>query len=54
MAASLREMVNQADSKLMDAKWVEPGQQVVVISGFPVNTMRPPNMAYLHNVGEKI
>ncbi|GAB4490533.1 MAG: pyruvate kinase [Anaerolineales bacterium] len=54
MAASLREMVNQADSKLTDAKWVEPGQQVVVISGFPVNTMRPPNMAYLHNVGEKI
>ncbi len=54
MAASLREMVNQADSKLTAAKWVEPGRQVVVISGFPVNTMRPPNMAYLHNVGEKI
>ncbi len=54
MAASLREMVNQADSKLTSARWVEPGQQVVVISGFPVNTMRPPNMAYLHNVGEKI
>ncbi len=54
MAASLREMVNQADSKLTSAKWIEPGQQVVVISGFPVNTMRPPNMAYLHNVGEKI
>ncbi len=54
MAASLREMVNQADSALTAAKWVEPGQQVVVISGFPVNTMRPPNMAYLHNVGEKI
>lgn len=54
MAASLREMVNQADTALTAAKWVEPGQQVVVISGFPVNTMRPPNMAYLHNVGEKI
>lgn len=54
MAASLREMVNQADSALTAAKWVESGQQVVVISGFPVNTMRPPNMAYLHNVGEKI
>lgn len=54
MAASLREMVNQADGKLTEAKWAEPGQQVVVISGFPVNTMRPPNMAYLHNVGEKI
>lgn len=54
MASTLREMVNQADSKLISARWVESGQQVVVISGFPVNTMRPPNMAFLHNVGEKI
>jgi pyruvate kinase len=54
MASTLREMVNQADSKLMATNWVVPGQQVVIISGFPVNTMRPPNMALLHNVGEKM
>ncbi len=54
MASTLREMVNQADSKLMATNWVQPGQQVVIISGFPVNTMRPPNMALLHNVGEKM
>jgi pyruvate kinase len=54
MATSLREMVNQADSHLLATGWVHPGQQVVVISGFPVNAVRPPNMALLHNVGEKM
>jgi pyruvate kinase len=54
MASTLREMVNQADSKLIASGWLEPGQQVVVISGFPVSTVRPSNMALLHNVGEKL
>ncbi len=54
MASTLREMVNQADNKLTATGWVEPGQQVVVISGFPVSTVRPSNMALLHNVGEKL
>jgi len=54
MSVTLREMVNQADTKLTAAGWVQPGQQVVVISGFPVSTVRPCNMALLHNVGEKM
>jgi pyruvate kinase len=54
MSATLREMVNHADNKLTAAGWVEPGQQVVIISGFPVSTVRPSNMALLHNVGEKL
>ena len=54
MSSTLREMVNQADSKLTASGWVEPGQQVVIISGFPVSTVRPSNMALLHNVGEKL
>jgi pyruvate kinase len=54
MASTLREMVNRADAKLLATGWLEQGQQVVVISGFPVNTVRPSNMALLHNVGEKL
>jgi len=54
MSSTLREKVNQADSKLTATGWVKPGQQVVIISGFPVNTMHTPNMALLHNVGEKM
>lgn len=54
MSSTLREMVNKADSRLMETGWVQPGQQVVVISGFPVSSVRPSNMALLHNVGETL
>lgn len=54
MSSTLREMVNKADSRLLATSWVQPGQQVVVISGFPVSSVRPSNMALLHNVGETL
>jgi pyruvate kinase len=54
MVSTLREMVNHADIKLVAEGWAKPGQQVVVISGFPVNKVRPSNMALLHNVGEML
>jgi len=28
------------------------GDQVILVCGFPVGAVRPPNMALLHNVGE--
>lgn len=54
MSPTLRDMVNKADSHLMATGWVQPGQQVVVISGFPVSSVRASNMALLHNVGETL
>jgi pyruvate kinase len=54
MVSTLREMVNYADAKLVLDGWATDGQQVVVISGFPVNNVRPSNMALLHNVGEML
>ncbi len=54
MVSTLREMVNYADAKLMADGWAQDKQQVVVISGFPVNNVRPSNMALLHNVGEMV
>jgi len=54
MSATLRDMVNKADNRLVESGWLQPGQQVVIISGFPVSTVRPSNMALLHNVGEKL
>jgi pyruvate kinase len=47
-------MVNHADAKLTTSGWLQNGQQVVIISGFPVSAVRPSNMALLHNVGEKL
>ncbi len=54
MVPTLREMVNHADSKLLLEGWAVTGQQVVVVVGFPVNNVRPSNMALLHNVGEML
>lgn len=54
MSSTLREMVNKADQRLISSGWLQDGQQVVVISGFPVSAIRPSNMALLHTVGEKL
>jgi pyruvate kinase len=48
---TLEEMIQHVDSAIMDSG-IEPGQQVVLVCGFPVGGMRPPNMALLHTVGE--
>jgi pyruvate kinase len=49
---SLEEMIDHVDSELMRSNVVQLGDQVVLICGFPVGAIRPPNMALLHNVGE--
>ena len=37
----------------MRSEVVELGDQVVMVCGFPVGAIRPPNMALLHTVGEE-
>jgi len=49
---SLEEMLDHVDAALMRSDVVQPGDQVVLICGFPVGAVRPPNMALLHTVGE--
>jgi pyruvate kinase len=49
---SLDEMINHVDSELMRSEVVRMGDQVVLVCGFPVGAVRPPNMALLHTVGE--
>jgi pyruvate kinase len=46
---SLDAMLQHVDAALMQA--VKPGDQVVVICGFPVGAAGQPNMALLHTVG---
>jgi pyruvate kinase len=50
-ARTLEEMLDHVDAELMKSGAVQPGQQVVLVCGFPVGAMRPPNMALLHTVG---
>ena len=49
---SLEEMLDHVDNELMRSDVVRPGDQVVLVCGFPVAAVRPPNLALLHTVGE--
>ena len=49
-ADTVEKMISHVEAALKSSGLVQPGQQVVVISGFPVGEMRPPNMALLHTV----
>jgi len=51
-ASTLEEMVQYVDVALN--KKLKPGQQVILISGFPLDAMRPPNLALLHTVGQSM
>ena len=48
---SLEDMLRLVDDALM--KTFRPGDQVVLVCGYPVGAMVAPNMALLHTVGEK-
>jgi pyruvate kinase len=49
---TLEAMIGYVDKAMMESG-IQQGDQVVMVCGFPVGAMRPPNMALLHNVGEK-
>jgi pyruvate kinase len=50
-ASTLEEMIGHVDTALLN-RGVQEGDQVVLVCGFPVGSMKPPNMALLHTVGE--
>src|SRR5574341_535234 len=53
-ANSLEEMLDHVDSALKQSDVVRSGDQVVLVCGFPVGAIRPPNMALLHTVGSDL
>jgi pyruvate kinase len=52
-ANSFEEMLAHVESAMIASTPIKQGQQVVVISGFPVNSMRLPNLALLYTVGQR-
>lgn len=52
-ANSLEEMLDYLDNALLHSNVVKAGDQVVLVCGYPVGAVRPPNMALLHTVGER-
>jgi pyruvate kinase len=51
-AETLEQMLLEVDGALIKSG-IQPGQQVVLVCGFPVGARRPPNMALLHTVGSE-
>jgi len=51
-SSTVESMIASVEAALLSSTTITPGQQVVVISGFPVGTARLPNFALLHTVGE--
>jgi len=48
---TIEQMVQVVDEALKASTPIQPGQQVVLICGFPVHEVRPTNLALLHTVG---
>ncbi|MGA2504267.1 MAG: pyruvate kinase [Anaerolineales bacterium] len=51
-ADTMEEMISHVETALRVSGLVQPGGQVVLVSGFPVRDFRLPNMALLHTVGK--
>jgi pyruvate kinase len=51
-ARTLEEMLAHVDAALLQQPHIKAGDQVVLVCGFPVGALRPPNMALLHTVGK--
>jgi pyruvate kinase len=49
---TLEDMLSSVEEAIVTATPLRKGQQVVLISGFPVGAMRPPNIALLYTIGE--
>jgi pyruvate kinase len=45
-------MLQNVEQRILEQTDLKLGQQVVVISGFPVGEMRAPNIAMLHTLGQ--
>lgn len=51
-ARTMDEMLAEVDSVLLKSG-IQPGQQVVLVCGFPIGEQRAPNMALLHTVASQ-
>jgi pyruvate kinase len=49
---TLELMIERVDTVLLETTYFRPGDQVVIVCGFPVGALRNPNMALLHTIGE--
>lgn len=51
-ADTLETMIKHVETAISSTTNLQPGQQVIVITGFPVGAHRQPNLALVHTLGE--
>lgn len=51
---TVEEMIHVVDERLLHASFFRPGQQVVLVCGFPVRAIQSANMTMIHTVGETL
>jgi pyruvate kinase len=52
-ASTVESMITTVENAIIESSLMKAGQQVILISGFPVGEKRPPNFVLLHTLGEK-
>jgi pyruvate kinase len=50
---TLEEMLAHVEVAVVSGTPLEPGQEIVLIAGFPINQMLPPNFALMHTIGRR-
>ena len=53
-ASSVKSMVSYVETSVISQTDMHPGQQIVIISGYPVGAFKPANLALLHTIGEEL
>jgi pyruvate kinase len=51
-ADTLEMMIKHVETAIATTTRLKKGQQVILISGFPVGAFRQPNLALLHTIGD--
>ncbi len=51
-ADTLETMIKHVETAIVTTTHLKPGQQIILITGFPVGAYRQPNLALLHTLGE--
>ena len=52
-AETVEDMLDHVESAIISATVLKPGQEVVLIAGFPIGAMCPANFALLHKIGQR-
>ncbi len=52
-AKTVEIMLSHVEAAIISSTSLQPGQEVVLIAGFPIGAMRPANFALLHKIGQR-